>query len=435
MEKEAIFEPKPITRSNVIYSTWIAFFAWVFAVYDFILFGTLLPKIGEDLGWDTIEQAKIATYIAIGGAIVTFIIGPVVDKLGRKSGIIITVLLSSLCAFLTAFGGSLGKNIVIGIRSIAGLGYAEQGVNAVYLLEIYDSSKDEKLKKRKGFIYSLVQGGWPIGALLATGITAMLLPIVGWQGSFIFAAIPSLIIGILAFKLRESPQFEVLKKAQELKNSGNKENADILLKKYNLSTAEKPSFSAVFQGDSLRAVVVLCLAVLLNWFAIQTFAVLGTTVITQVHNITFENSLFILILSNLTAYLGYLFHGWLGDKFGRRNVLAIGWMLGGLSFLMMLYAPSSFWIVVMSYSLGLFFLIGPYSAAVFFISESFPVNIRATAGMLVTAMGPIGAIFAGLGATFTLSDGGTWLSAAFYYGAIPCFISGFIVLFAKSVKN
>ena len=29
-----------VTRRQVSYATWVCFFAWVFAVYDFILFGT-----------------------------------------------------------------------------------------------------------------------------------------------------------------------------------------------------------------------------------------------------------------------------------------------------------------------------------------------------------------------------------------------------------
>lgn len=119
-------------------------------------------------------------------------------------------------------------------------------------------------------------------------------------------------------------------------------------------------------------------ALLLNWAAIQVFSVLGTSVIVSVHHISFENSLIILVLSSLVGYCGYLSHGWMGDKIGRRNVIGLGWMLGGLAFAGMLFGPSNMPMVVGLYSLGLFFLIGPYSAALFFISESFPTSIRAT---------------------------------------------------------
>jgi hypothetical protein len=99
----------------------------------------------------------------------------------------------------------------------------------------------------------------------------------------------------------------------------------------------------------------------------------------------------------------------------------------------MLFGPSHFFVVVTLYSLGLFFLIGSYSALLFFIGESYPTAIRATGGTFVSATGPIGAILAGLGATAILSSGGEWRTAAFFFGAIPCFVSGVLVLAAKHV--
>ncbi len=39
--------------------TGIAFLAWTIAVYDFILFGTLLPDISRDFGWDTSESLLV----------------------------------------------------------------------------------------------------------------------------------------------------------------------------------------------------------------------------------------------------------------------------------------------------------------------------------------------------------------------------------------
>jgi predicted MFS family arabinose efflux permease len=62
--------------SEVRFATWIAFFAWAFAVYDFILFGTLLPLIGQAFNWDLARQSAIATWVAVGTAIVALLIGP-----------------------------------------------------------------------------------------------------------------------------------------------------------------------------------------------------------------------------------------------------------------------------------------------------------------------------------------------------------------------
>jgi hypothetical protein len=100
----------------------------------------------------------------------------------------------------------------------------------------------------------------------------------------------------------------------------------------------------------------------------------------------------------------------------------------------MLQAPSQLVPVVALYSLGLFFLTGPYSAMLFFMGESFPTSIRATGGAIVHAMGPIGAILAGLGITSVLGSGGQWHSAALWFGALPCFLSGLVMWAARHVE-
>lgn len=410
--------PTKLSAGDVRYATWIAFFAWVFAVYDFILFGTLLPVIGEHVGWDATHQAALATWVAVGSAVVAFTVGPIVDRLGRRFGIVFTVTGAAVCSALTALGGGLGSLGLALIRSLGGLGYAEQTVNATYLSELYAASDDPRLAKWRGFVFSLVQGGWPVGALLAAALTALLMPLIGWRGCFLFAAVPSLVVAFFALRLKESPQFEAQKRERARRPA---------------AMVGESGLAAAFRGTSLRATLTLGGAFLLNWFAIQVFSVLGTTVITSVHGLTFQNSLLILVLSNLVGYLGYLAHGYLGDRIGRRNVIALGWTLAGLAFALMLHAPSDLATVIALYSLGLFFLIGPYAAALFFIGESFPTAIRATGGAIVATMGPIGAILAGFGATQVLAGGGDWQTAALWFGALPCFASGLLVLLARHV--
>lgn len=430
------FRLEKILPVDVKRATVVAFFAWVFAVYDFILFGTLLPEIGKHYNWDAATQAEIATFVAIGTAIIAFGIGPLLDRVGRKAALLWTVAGAALCSGLTVLGGAMGQWPLVLIRSLSGLGYAEETVNATYLNELYSAADDPRLNRNKGFIYSLVQGGWPIGALIASGLTALLLPRIGWQGCFIFATFPAIVIFFMTRRLKESPQFLLHKRIKQLREEGQDQDARSLASEHRVDYEQhsRAGLREAFRGDALRATLVLGGGILLNWSAIQVFSVLGTTVLTRVHNVSFENSLLILVLSNVIGYCGYLSHGWIGDKIGRRNTLAIGWMCGGLAFAGMLMGPGSYAVVVALYSLGLFFLIGPYSAALFFIGESYPTAIRGTGSSIVHAMGPVGAILAGVGVTSMLNHGVDWLHAALWFGALPCFLSGLLIFFAKHVN-
>jgi MFS family permease len=177
-------------------------------------------------------------------------------------------------------------------------------------------------------------------------------------------------------------------------------------------------------------------AFLLNWLGVLVFAILGTSLLTAPDgkSIAFTNALAILIVSNATAFAGYLFHGWLGDRIGRRNAIAIGWVLSALSFGAMLLAPSgNFGLIIALYSAGLFFLIGPYSALLFFNGESFPVHTRATGGSIINAAGQIGAIIGGLLVTYSLSRGTSWTTAALIWGCLPILVSGLLILAARNV--
>ena len=66
--------------------------------------------------------------------------------------------------------------------------------------------------------------------------------------------------------------------------------------------------------------------------------------------------------------------------------------------------------------------------------ESFPTSIRATGGAIIHAMGPIGAVVAGFGATQVLSAGSDWQTAALWFGALPCFLSGALMFAARHVR-
>lgn len=429
------WRPNVITRRDTRFATGTAFLAWTFAVYDFILFGTLLPVISKDFGWSTAQATGISTAVAVGTFLVALLLGPLVDRIGRKKGMVLTVTGTALASGLTA--ATFNPAYLVGVRSIAGLGYSEQAVNATYLNEIYDVTEDETIRRHRGFVYSLVQGGWPIGVLLGALLAALFEPIVGWRGSFLIGTFPAVIIAVLRRKLKESPQFQIQQRERELAKLGRTQEADALARSYGLapvSEAVKAPFVTIFQGTELRNTIFLGLGFLLNWFGTFVFSFIGTTVLTQARGVSFSNALQILILSNAVAFVGYVFHGWVGDRFGRRLTIAVGWLLGGLFFALMLtvaHGP----VVVVFYSLGLFFQIGPYSALLFFMAECYTTHNRGTGTTFINALGQVGAIAAGSIVTAMVASGASLNSAALLVGAGGTALSGLVIFACRPVAE
>ncbi|MFV0253153.1 MAG: MFS transporter [Beutenbergiaceae bacterium] len=415
-------------------ATSIAFLAWTIAVYDFILFGTLLPRIEESFSWEPSFALLVSTLVSVGTFIVVMLVGPMVDRLGRRKGMVVSVGGTALSSAATSL--VQGAVSLVGIRSVSGLGLAEQSVNATYLNELYAVTEDEKIKRNQGFVYSMVQTGWPLGALLAAGFVAIMTPIVGtdnWQMLFLLATVPAIIVALICLRLKESPQFVATQHIKKLARDGNEAAAQEYAKAVGLDVQKHTPFRRIFQGKHLRSTVVISLAWLFNWFGIQTFSVLGTTVLESGKGLDASSALLMIVVSNIVGALGYLTHGWLGDKFGRRNVIVAGWLLGGVMFGAMLLGPSNPAFVLVTYMLGLFFLLGPYAAIMFFQAECYDADCRATGSTFIGAMSQPGAVIAGFLLTAMVAAAVPFSTAAFLVGALGTFVSGLVMLFAKKV--
>lgn len=352
---------REISKKTVYYVSFVCFLAWVASVYDYTLFGTLLPVIAEDFGWSTAQATAVNTWAMVGVLVVCLAVGTIIDRMGRKRALILLVIGGAISSGLT--DAAIGALSMIIIRSFSGFAVSEEVVNSVYLNEIYRKTKS------LGFMFSLVQSGWPVGALFGAAMTALLLPTIGWRWSFVLAAAVSVIVLVLATRLPESPTFLAMKEVQRRIDSGNLEGARALALEQDIEMpgAKSVGFKGVFTPELRRHTIALCLAWLFSWMAIQVFSVLGTTVLVGAKNYEFTDSLTVLILGNVAAFIGYLFHGWLGDRIGRRPAVFGGWLLGGLASLGLLLGPETSAFVIAMYSASLFFLNGPFAAMLFYM--------------------------------------------------------------------
>ena len=421
------------TTRELVYPSIIAFLAWVVCVYDYIMFGTLLPKMADDFGWATATSTAIATIVSIGTFFVAIFVGPMIDYVGRKRSLIITTAGTGLSSLLTGLTpGVFSAPYLSVIRAISGLGYSEQAVNTTYLNELYGN------RKSRGFIYAFIQGGWPIGVLLASAFTALLLGTVGWRGVFMLATIPALIVAALGLRLKESPRFLAIRRVRRLEKEDRHEEAVEFGRHFDIDVhhVQETTLQQIFEPDIRRHTIFLSLAFLTNWIGIQVFAVLGTTVLTEGKGVSFGSALTVLIVSNAAAYIGYLCHGFVGDRIGRRLTIAGGWVISGLAYTFMLFGPDSQGFVLTMYTVGLFFIIGPYAALLFFMGESFPTRVRGTGASFVNAMGPIGAIAGrALLTAFLTATGDNMVLAAFLSGGIATILSGILMLGTRDVKD
>ncbi|MCG2623762.1 MFS transporter [Arthrobacter sp. I2-34] len=424
------------SKKHTSIATVLALLAWTIAVFDFGLFGTLLPAMQEDFGWTAPEAYAINTWIAVGTAIVCFGIGPVIDRLGRRKGMMTTIggtaVVSGLTALIPAGLGFISNGLLVFIRSFGGLGFSEQAVNATYMNEVYAVTVVAEKRKRPGFHYSFIQGGWPLGFLLASALALAFLPLLGWRALYVMACVPAIVIVWLIYRmLKETPQFELHHKLTELEKHGRSDDAHALAHAYGVEHSSTAPLKRIWEPHLRRNTIVLSLAWILNFFGIAIFSILGSSVLLNAKGVELTAAFWFLIVINALAYFGYVFHGWLGDIIGRKRTIIGGWIISGICFGIMLSPlASNSLTIILTYGAGLFFLVGPYAAIQYFMAECYPVSCRATGTAFIGAMSQPGTIIGGALFTAVAAGSGTG-PAALWIGALGTLLSGVLMIAAK----
>lgn len=430
-----VFSKKNTTTAMVL-----ALLAWTIAIFDFGLFGTLLPAMQEEFGWTEPEAYAVNTWIAVGTAMVCFGIGPVIDRLGRRKGMMVTVggtaVVSAVTAMIPAGLGFISNSLLVFVRSFGGLGFSEQAVNATYMNEVFQVTEDEKKRRRPGFYYSFVQGGWPLGFLLASALAFAFLPTLGWRALYIMAAIPAaIIVYVISKKLKETPQFELHHKLTELEKSGKVDEAHALAGSFGVQHSSTAPLKRIWEPHLRRNTIVFSLAWIVNFFGIMVFSILGSSVLVNSRGVELSDAFWMLVVINALAYFGYVFHGWFGDVIGRKKTIIFGWIISGISFAIMLSPIASTpFLIILSYGVGLFFLVGPYAAIQYFMAECYPVSCRATGLAFIGAMSQPGIILGGALFTIVTASAGT-TAAALWIGALGTLASGLLMIAAKPIPK
>jgi MFS transporter, MHS family, shikimate and dehydroshikimate transport protein len=210
--------------------------------YDFFLYGTAAALVFGDLFFPNAEPL-VGTLLAFSTYAVGFAarpIGGIVfghygDRIGRKSMLVLSLLIMGVATFLIgvlptyASIGVVAPLLLVVLRFAQGIGVGGEWGGAVLM------SVEHAPKGRRGFYGSWPQMGVPAGLLLSTGVFAIVQARTseaafmawGWRIPFLVSA---LLVGVGLFirlKIMESPAFERVK---ETKTEAKKPIVDVVRK-------------------------------------------------------------------------------------------------------------------------------------------------------------------------------------------------------------
>jgi MFS transporter, putative metabolite:H+ symporter len=405
-------------------------FAWTFVAMEILLVGFTVQTF-KDIWGVSGSLAGWITASALAGSLVgSVFLGRLADRIGRRRIFVGAILWYATFTAATAL--AWGPWSVSALRFLAGLGLGG-------LLVVDPSMLSEYLPpQNRGRFLVFLDFFWPVGLLLATGLSWVFLDQVGgdwgWRYLFLAASFPAFLAFVVRLRLPESPYFlarrgRLDEAAAVLENITGQE-----VEPQELEAAPEPRASVKeLVADRLRSrsalIVLVWIALNISYYGLflwLPFVLQGTE--------KFSINVYLLLtLSALSQFPGYAAAIWLVERIGRKPTLALFLALGGLSALTFALADSAGVLIAALFFVG-FFNLGAWGAVYPYTSELFPTRLRGTAFGMVEGVGK-GAAIGGPYLFGALLDwtGDTLWSLVFVAGVMA--LGALVVLFGRETRG
>ena len=376
--------------------------------YDFFIYGSSAALVFNELFFPQFDPL-IGTLLAFTTYAVGFVarpLGGVIfghfgDRVGRKTILVITLMIMGVATFLIGLLptyesiGVLAPILLVTLRFLQGLGLGGEWGGAVLMVTEHGA------RGRRGYYGSWVQVGVPAGLLLANGVLAMLTATLseqafqswGWRIPFLLSAVLILVGLFIRVRIAESPLF------QEVEKTGTKARMPIV---------------DVFRLYP-RSIVTALFARIGVDIAFYTFVLFILTYVTEQLDLSRATALNAVLLGSFLQLFLVPFFGGLSDRIGRRPVYlvgAAGALIWAFAFFALLDSRSPVLITVAAVG-GLFWHAMMYGPQAAFIAELFGTRVRYSgaslgyqlAGIFGGALAPIisVALLARFGSTTPIS--------------------------------
>jgi putative MFS transporter len=367
--------------------------AWTFVAMEILLIGFVQPIFASL--WDLSGRMQgLVNSAALAGSLVgSLVLGRLSDRIGRRTIFQYAILWYAVFTALTAL--SWGPWSVMTFRFLAGLGLGG-------LLVVDPSMLAEYLPpQRRGRLLVFLDFWWPVGLLLATGLSYVFLGPTfdrfgdwSWRYLFVAAAFPAFLAFLVRRTLPESPYF--------LARSGrSSEAAEVLSEIAGRPVAEAEFEAPAEPRTSIRELVagslrLRAVSTALVWIALNVSyygLFLWLPFVLQAEKSFTIDVYLLLTLSALSQFPGYGAAIWLVERIGRKPTLAAFLLLGGLSAFAFAVADSEAVYITALFFVG-FFNLGAWGAVYPYTAELFPTRLRSSAFGLMEGVGK-GAAIAG----------------------------------------
>ncbi len=405
-------------RRYVIYLIVIAVAGWALASYDFNLLVVALPTISTGLHMSQTQVGLLGFLVYAAMFFISLAVGYSMDQFGRKVMWQVALVGAAIFTGLTFFVHSFAELVIV--RALAsGLANAELAISITLVNEQVPSA-------RRGFLYAIVQGGWPLGVLLSAAVFLGFHGGLGldWHVIFLFGVIPLLMVIVGRRWVRPSERYQQLQEIKRAKAKGDDDRVKELLEQYDVDVdeVEEVTIKQLFArpGWVRRQLIRTSIVWLLYSSAFVATNTYIVDWLTKYRSFSTGAAEALLLVASGIGFFFYVFGGALGERFGRQRVLIVS-AACALVLTVAFYFVRAPWAIWVLYVLVYQVTNGTWSGTGYaYWAESFPTRVRGT------AIGWLGAMFTG----GLIIGSGVWTALIGAEGAVTMLIvgGGFAVL-------
>jgi AAHS family 4-hydroxybenzoate transporter-like MFS transporter len=359
------------------------------------------PSIAASLHVSPVAMAPIYSAGQFGYLLGALCFGPIADRIGRKSMLVLTSTVFALCTLLTATAQSF--DFLLTIRFITGLGLGGAAPCFVSLASEYGP------KRARAQIVAFLWAAVPLGGLFGTFAIAYMLPRFGWPPVYyLFGALTLIVAALLAWRLPESLGFLAARGAapQRLRPIVDRiaPGLAVAAEQFIISEERLPGVPVKHLFTQGRGIptLYLWLASFLGWMVLIVVAYWTPTLMQQAGN-TIALATLVLAFDNIGSVIGSTLVGRIIDRYGPFAVLITTFIGAAIFNGAMGFVAWSFPLACAVMTVAGFFAGASGTGVVAVSALIYPLDVRSTGVGWTIAIGRIGAVVGPLSAGMLLA--------------------------------
>lgn len=373
VEVGTFFENMPFTKRHKFVG-FALFMAFVIEAWEMMIIIMISGAIAAEFSLTPVQVGSLIGAIFLGMIPGTYVWGIVGDKIGRKKTIIYSLLLYGVVSAASSF--SPNYETLYALRLLSG--FSLGGVLAC----IFPYYEEMLPVKQRGKAAVYLSAGWPIGTLIALGITSLLMDVEGALGGWRAIIFISSLAGLWAFvisKVPESPYWlagkgrtdEAKQVISDLSQGVTQVSKDteLFVSKVKQGSILEIFKSKMIKTTALQTIVNFCFS--FGYWGLYTWI----PTLLQQKGLSMGQSLGFVALSAIAQIPGYVAAAHLTSKYGRKKVMFVFVLFASIFGFAFAYSSNLFQLYTFNFALG-FFSLGAWGVWNTWFGEIYPTNVR-----------------------------------------------------------